>query len=264
MHPRGRADVYLMYADETNLEELGHTKFFIYGGLMIGVDAVEDLSTQIDNIRERHDFSPEDSLKFQAGSRPRHIDRDAWNTAKGEVVDACCDAGANFVAVLVHHRIARNKRDKLVEWQLNTLLGEFNLALHERDDVGIFLMDRLADGSEYRLMSDRFRRGSETTWGKPRTYPRVVAYASTCDGASHLSSAQDIVLGTFGYCVNERRAEMTRPSELMEKLAPLIRRSPHTGEVWDWGVMFNPRQSPWYGVEYFALRRHLKNLGIQQ
>ena len=62
--------MYLLYCDETNLEERAGD-FLIYGGLMIGADQVLNLSLSLDALRHEHDVPPEYSLKFNPG--PRHF-----------------------------------------------------------------------------------------------------------------------------------------------------------------------------------------------
>lgn len=254
--------MYLLVCDETNLQELEHVKFFIYGGLLVDADAVGSLSEQLEKIRQDHGFEGGDSLKFRAGSRPRHISRKDWDCAKGKTLQACLDHDVRLVAVLVHHKITLN--DRQIGWQLNHILAVYNAFLKRAQDVGLLIMDRLPNGSEYELMSDRFRFGSETPWGHRRRYSQVVGYAATCDGASHLASATDVTLGTLGYCVNERRDDrMGRPRELFSSyIAPMLCRCPVGSAVRNWGLTLSPLQPRAYSDDYRELEHHLKSLGL--
>lgn len=132
------------------------------------------------------------------------MDAGDWNDAKGEVIAACRTVGASFLAVVIHHDIAVSKKDKLIDWQLNTLLTKFdqNYLGSMYNDVGMVVMDRIENGREYAMMKEKFTQGG--VGASPRTFPRVISYAGTCDGASHIASAADIVLGTFAYLVNKR------------------------------------------------------------
>lgn len=254
--------MYLLVCDETNLRELGHVKLFIYGGLLVHADAVGSLSEQIEKVRQAHGFEAGDSLKFAVGSRPEHVSRPAWNAAKGETLQACLDHDVRLVAVLVHHRITLD--DQRIGWQLNLVLGVYNALLKREQDAGWLIMDRLPNGSEYELMRERFRFGSETPRGQRRRYPHVVGYSATCDGASHLASATDVALGTLGYCVNERRGEwMERPRELFSSyITPMLGRSSVGDAVWGWGLTLSPIQPRAYSDDYRELRQHLGSLGL--
>jgi len=146
---------------------------------------------------------PSDTLKFNNSTRPQGMKREDWNSAKGEVIEASKVANARFMAVLIHHRIAAGKKDKLFNWQLNKLLDEFhdNYLTWTHDGVGIVFLDRVGQGAEYNLTKEMFAPDPASS---RHSYPRIVGYAATCNGASHIASAAEIVLGSFGYCVNQR------------------------------------------------------------
>ena len=112
--------MHLLICDETNLQPSQHVDFFVYGGLAVAADAAGRLSERIAKIREARGFKATDKLKFQTASRPRHVEKPDWDTAKQEVIAACRQADAKLMACLVHHKIAANKKDKLIDWQLNS------------------------------------------------------------------------------------------------------------------------------------------------
>ena len=255
-----------MFTDETNLTESRNAKFFIYGGLVVSAEVAGSLSHEIGLIRVEHGFRSSDPLKFRKGSREAHISVADWNDAKDRTIEACRDHGAYLVAALVLHGITRNRRDHLFRWQLDPILQVFNReVLGEHDDVGIFVMDRLG-GNEYALMKEKFSGYDVTRMGQPRLYPNIVGYASTCDGASYLASATDVVLGTLGYCVNEQ-GDRQAPRELFPKIEPLIwrRQAGDRHLMWGHGLILKPDliKSQAYQAEYEQLKRHVRSLSKQ-
>jgi hypothetical protein len=256
--------MYLMFADETNVDPTERVQFFIYGGLVVPMESAEPLTTAIGQVRSDKAFRLHDSLKYQGSTRPRHIERDTWNEAKSAVIEACRNHNVQFIACLVHHKIAERQREHLIDWQLNSLLNVFSHQfLTGLEDYGVVLIDRIGRGQEYPLMREKFTRGGETPWGTRKTFPRIVAYGSTCDNASHLASAADIVLGTLAYCVNQQ-GDLTRPRELFPKIDPLIwrRRSGGKAVVWSHGLILNPAQvkAQRYKDDYERLKRHIRTI----
>jgi len=72
--------------------------------------------------------------------------------------------------------------------------------------VGIAFLDRLPVKNACQYLKEKFQVGLELDGGGTLRLENVVAYASTCDGASHLASMADILLGSFRYCVNGARS----------------------------------------------------------
>lgn len=91
----------------------------------------------------------------------------------------------------------------------------------------------------------------------------IIGYASTCDGASHISSVADIVLGSFRYCVNEEDKDIAG-----RELLPLVvrmmwhKRKGDEINVMEKGLTLRPREirAPAYRAEYEALRQRLSGL----
>lgn len=250
-----------MFADETNLEETTSVDFFIYGGVVVHADAVASLCDAVRNIRDIHRFAPTDKLKFARGSKPAAMDTAVWNAAKGEILAVAAEHGVQFMTVVVHHRVA--SEEKLIDWQLSNTLHSYETFLRLEDDVGMFTMDRQPGKGEYAMLRERFQLGSTSPGGGRRSHPHIVALSATCDGASHMTSVADVALGTFGYCVNERRPEWRMPRELMPLVDPLFWRGPGTGtSAFSWGITLTPAYPQFYAVEYQALRKHLRDLGL--
>lgn len=196
--------MHILATDETNLSPSGQARYFIYGGLLLSADALGPLHDRITEIRRAADLRPSDKLKFATRERPDHVDPDVYTAAKQEVITACHDLGVRFMAYLVHHNIATGGQDELVRFAVNTIVSKFNFDfLPDVRDTGIVIFDRLPMKADFDFMREKFTFGITMPNGVARPLSRVHAYTTSCDGASHLSSAVDIVLGAFRYCVNE-------------------------------------------------------------
>lgn len=76
-------------------------------------------------------------------------------------------------------------------------------------------VDRLSDSSAaYSMLKRKFQDGlSIETTGNIIKLDRIMLYATTCDRASHLSSAVNIVLGGLGWVVNAQGRPMPGTTE---------------------------------------------------
>lgn len=252
-----------MWCDETNKDQTDRQQFFIYGGLIVPGNRLAALHDRIAAIRTEAGYLPTDSLKFGTKARPKQVPIADWTDAKAQVIRACRDVGASFMAVLIHHHIAAGSADKIVDWQFNTLLTRFdrNYLDSKHDDVGMVMMDRIGNQYEYTMMREKFTEGGKG--GFARFFPRVISYSATCDGASHMASAADIVLGSFGYCVNQR-GDVPATKALMPHIWPLIWH-PDGCDVWGDGIMFAPFSVRSRSVldDQAELRQHLMQLAAQ-
>ena len=196
--------MYLLFGDETDREQGGRAPFFIYGGIFVPLDRAAELHSAVERIRLRHRFQAGDSLKFSGAELPERISRDLHRGAKRQVLEAASEAGVLFCAQLVSHEVARGRpQATLVEWGANTVLGAFNLFLAEQRDRGIAVLDRLPIPHPDRFIRDKFQVGLTFPRGGTLRLSHIICYTHTCDGASHLASVADVVLGSFRYCVNE-------------------------------------------------------------
>jgi hypothetical protein len=258
--------MYVLMTDETNLNPGAKSRFFIYGGLVFPVDTLSALDALVAGIRSRHGFSPADQFKFSTHTRPPQVTIDEWSTAKEEVILGCLQLGVTFIAYLILHDIARNRtRDELVGFGLNTILHLFGIKfLDEHDADGMVIVDRLPLGQDYDFLRTKFRDGlTIEPSGAQINLPRIKLYASTCDGASHASSAVDIVLGAFRYCVN-RTGDTPVPQRLFPYLARMMwhRKAGDTRYIRDYGLALRPRSvlRPEYRSEYDALVQRFASL----
>jgi len=256
--------VKIMCCDETNASPSKNVNFFVYGGLVVDADQLGPLSEDIAAIRIKSGFGADDSLKFRTASRPEALDRDEWTNSKSKTIKSCREHGAKFIACLILHQIAKGGAKETSTWQLNTCAEEFNRRLTNESDYGMVIIDRVADHREYKLLGKIFRTGGETPWGENREFTRIVSYSSTSDGASHLASATDIVLGSFAHCINHVDDETLRCRDLFKSLEQLFTESPEysaSSKNWE-GLIFSPAtvKIPKYSQQYEELKSYLSRL----
>ena len=192
----------LMFGDEVDADQGRGQKFFVYGAAFINSSIAEYLHEGIQRLRERFGYGPRDSLKFSGC--PRGITTDQHREIKKEVVKLARNNDVMFCGYAISHAIAKGEtRDNLVLFGANTILGKYNEFLAEKNDVGFVLVDRMQVGNPYPYLKDKFQVGLELQNGGTRKLEKVVGFASTCDGASHLASLADILVGSFRHCINE-------------------------------------------------------------
>jgi len=197
--------MHLMYGDEADHDRDRGQKFFVYGAVFIDSERALGLHTAIEALRINKRFGLGDSLKFQTNSRPEQVSREDHTDAKRQVLELAAEHGVQFCAYVMLHELARNQEhEELVQWGANTLLGKFNEFCGERPHGhGLVMFDRMPIAHEHRYFREKFSTGLTFPNGRTRRLENVLGLASTCDGASHMSSVADIVLGSFRYCVNE-------------------------------------------------------------
>ncbi|MCP3797952.1 hypothetical protein NLX83_01645 [Allokutzneria sp. A3M-2-11 16] len=261
------AAMYYLVTDETNLEQSGASKFFIYGGLILSSKQMIEVTDAISGIRDKYGYRPHDQLKFDTNCRPAHVSIDDAKLAKNEVILACHASGVHFIAYLILHAIlqAENKN----AYALNSVLCAFDKKfLAQRNDRGIVLTDRLPDSSDaYTLLKSKFQEGLKFP-DNAQLVPldRVLMYGTTCDGASHISSAVDIVLGGFRWVVNSKDKSISNdtPKIIMKNIVQMMytREGGDVKYVRDYGLILRPRvvAAPAYKAEYDSLMTYFRTL----
>ena len=257
----------ILFTDETNLPSDLKAKFFAYGGLVVPVDALPDLDARVVQIRKDAGYHSTDELKFETNARPKHVSVEDAGKAKTRVVEACVATDCKFIVNVVLHAVAKStSQHDLIHWGANTVIGKFNAMLHEQKDFGIVAMDRLASGAEYKLLSEKFTSGlsfSGLGGEEEIALDRIKLFTSTCSNASHASSAMDIVLGSFRYCINAPR-NVQAAKAMMANITKLIwcTRDGETYFVLEKGLVFRPKtvMHPPYRAEYDALLKAINEL----
>lgn len=145
--------------------------------------------------------------------------------------------------VVLHAIAKKTPVNDLVAWGASHVIGRFNYYLSMINADGIVVIDRLPGAAEYSVLSDRFTMGLTFHDGPPVILDRIKLFASTCINASHASSAMDIVLGSFRYCINEPK-NVPAAKAMMSTLSKLIwcERNGDSLYPFDRGLIFRPKE----------------------
>lgn len=255
--------MHLLLTDETNTAATEAAKFFVYGGLIIPIGNLSALDERIAKARANAGYTSADVLKFDTNSRPKHITQVAATLAKAAVIDACIDLDCQFIVYVVLHAIAKNNQPvENIRWGADHVIGKFNYFLKCSDSFGIVAVDRLPQNTEFSWLSDKFCSGLKLG-DESVTLDRIKLFSSTCINASHVSSAMDIALGSFRYCINQAEPnEVTRG--MMHKLSRLIwcTREGENLYAFEKGLIFRPKgvKHPPYKAEYDNLLNRINTL----
>jgi hypothetical protein len=234
--------MYLMFGDEADADQGRGQKFFIYGGVFIDTSETEELHHAIQRRRKKFGYAATDSLKFS--DCPKGITLDQHRELKKEIVRLARKHDVVFCAYAISHGIAKGEtRDNLVLFGANTLLGKYNEFLDEKSDVGVALVDRMSVGNPYQYLKEKFQIGLELGAGT-RRLENVIGYASTCDGASHLASMADILVGSFRHCVNEPERDIANAAIFPTLVRVMWHRDMEGGTktVMEYGLTLRPEK----------------------
>jgi len=211
-------------------------------------------------LRKKASFAAQDSLKFATSTRPKAVTADAHRDTKSAVIDLARELGVVFCAYIFLHAIGRSQEQSdLIEYGSNTVLSRYNEFLAEKNDHGIAKLDRMGkNGFDY--AKEKFQRGLAFPGGD-RRLDRIISVGFTCDGASHLSSMADILLGSFRYCVNEPEKDKAGRA-MLPKLVPLMWTVTRDGKpyVRERGLNLRPKNVKFaeHQQEYDALLNRLQ------
>ncbi len=256
--------MHFLFTDETNLPSDPKARFFAYGGLIIPGASLAALDKGIVAIRKDAGYNPTDELKFDTRSRPGQVSVEACTVAKSKVVKLCIELECRFIVYVVLHAVATNTpQADLVRWGADHVIGKFNYFLTTVGSTGVVAVDRLPKSSEYRYLTDKFTGGLVLQDGSKVALDRITLFASTCSNASHSSSAMDIALGSFRYCINEPK-NVEAAKVMMKDITTLIwcDRVGDDIHAFEKGLIFRPkdvRHVP-YKQEYDALLAWINEL----
>lgn len=252
---------YLLFTDETNLRPAQDAKFFIYGGVFFPSNMLREVHDLVEAARISNNFRPEDEFKFDTHSHPDYVDSDQHKAAKRAVLNGCMRIGVKFVACLVLHDIASKHTLKtLISWGANSVFCAFERFLEEEDAIGLAIVDRLPFKGDFKYLQAKFRVGLTFPWGTNRRLDRIHLYGFSCIGASHASSAIDIILGAFRYCVNERERYQTARN-MLPKIVKMMwhKRENNHVKIKEYGLLYRPKEiiAKEYKRQYNELTQHL-------
>lgn len=261
--------LYTLFTDETNVTPKDG-KFLIYGGLALSEQGFVAAHELVAEVRTKYGFKPEDQLKFQTASRPRGMDYALWTDAKTELVSRAAELdGVDLITYVILHAIAGGASDKeRVEYALNALIAHFDLKyLAEKSAHGVVVVDRLDSKFGFNLLRSRFDTPISLPDRRTVDLKRILLLSQTSDGASHISSLVDVILGGFRYCVNA--ASGNGKDDVASKLFPPIaelmwgKTEGNVKRIGDWGFLRYPKsvRVAAYSREYDALAATLQRYG---
>ncbi len=260
--------MYLLFTDETNVSPKYDVKikFFAYGGLVVPVEKMIELDEGISRIRTEAGYLTTDSLKFDTHTRPKNVTPEQFGEVKNKVVNLCTSLDCKFLVYVVLHKIAESQDlAKTIKWGADHIVGKFNYFLETNKSKGITVVDRLSNSGEYSFLVEKFTRGLIQKT-KTTSLSNIKLFASSCDNASHLSSAMDIVLGSFRYCINQPLNEESA-KKMMKNIASLLWADKIKGgntDPFEKGLTLRPRfediKVASYKKEYVDLITHINSL----
>lgn len=211
--------------DETNKNPKSG-QFLVIGGLVFRPKQVKKIHDAIERIRTKYGYRDGDSLKFQVAARPAHVTIEDATNAKRAVIKTLAKYKVRMVVYVILHDIATNKSEReRMEMGLNTLAWAYHRLLGVEKATGAMIIDR--DDGQHGHLAHLFQNGIKVGSSTPQVRDRVAFFGMTANNASHLSSAVDIALGGFRYCVNaasledEHSAHMTAKS-IFKPLSRLV------------------------------------------
>jgi hypothetical protein len=186
--------------DETNTTPvLG--QFFIYGGVVVDDVQLATLSARVDEIREQFGFLPGDSLKFATAHTPNQVGAERARLAKKAVVKTLEGIGARMIVYVVLHDIAMKVSEaERMQMALNVVATRFHDLLTIEDGRGVMVIDRAENHFDH--LSHLYQHGNSSKTNQKQLSDRILHFGMSNDNASNVSSAADIALGAFRYCVN--------------------------------------------------------------
>lgn len=198
--------MYTFLVDETN-KNFQSGYFFIVGGLVFRQDQVDLVDESVRKHAYDAGFRPGDSFKFSTSERPQHITPQQHSAAKAAVVSDLREIGVRMIAAVIMHDIAKPKGyETQMNYSLNTVARAYHKLLCAENATGMMFIDR--DNDRYEHLETLFQTGLEFQSGsKQLLNDRIRMFGMTSDNASNLSSAADIALGSFRYCVNVAAGE---------------------------------------------------------
>lgn len=258
--------MYLLLTDETNLRPERNAKFFAYGGLIIPLEKLSILDSKIAYIRSRAGFRPADEFKFATPTRPQYVTQEGHTEAKRQVVALCLEHECRFIVHVIHHDIIRNQdKDQQVQWAADYVIGRFNHFLREANANGICIVDNLPVRKQWKYLSEKFSQGLTLSTGTTVRLDRIKLFAATSINASHVSSAMDIVLGSFRYCINNP-GNIAAARSMMEKVVRMMwyQQIGDTLYVQNRGLIIRPKKLeenyPTFKPDYDEMLNNIKGL----
>ncbi|MFJ2505088.1 hypothetical protein [Microbacterium sp. NPDC087592] len=264
--------MHMFMVDETNRDYVeGH--FFIVGGLVFTPEHALAVDRAVSARRAEFGYRPGDNFKFNTNERPAYVTPDQHREVKRLVIADLKEIGVRMIVSVVLHDLCRDQPyDTRMDWGLNTLAGAYRKLLVADRAHGIMLIDR--DNDRFDHLEYLFQHGLRMFSGDHiRVHDRIKLFGMTNDNASNLSSAADIALGAFRYCVNTAVGAGREPVArvMFPDLAEVMWGVPVVGEQTDkqiagYGYHARPKTQnitvPWHKERYFSLAAALTKYSL--
>jgi len=263
------SELYLLYADESNLEARSGD-FFVYAGLAFPSATAAQLHSRVDQIRANRRVPQDYVLKFNPG--PDSHNHQDFIALKQDVLGAAAEAGVwLLVYVILHDCVEDRDPDIARRFGINTVLYHFDclLRLREVDSHGIVLIDRFSDrqlDGQVRDLKNVGIRGLPYTPEHP--LERILGIHYSAIGQSPFASITDVAIGSLRFAINAHTGSQPDPRDsrfpMLRQLQPMIP-SDVGGRVHDVGFAMRPREvrSARYRELYESLRLFLAEARIQ-
>ena len=150
----------LLYGDESG-ESNKEGSFFFYGGFSVSEEAALDLRSAVRRALSRADWEdPSMPLKFDTNEpRPEGIDFKAHTALKQEVIRLAGEHECRLFCVIILNEIATDAC-KRREFQINTVLDNFNADLASRNETGLAILDTFTAARRLRdIVKERYSEG---------------------------------------------------------------------------------------------------------
>lgn len=255
--------MHTFMTDETNKNFVAG-QFFIYGGLVATDEQLIAVHEAVAGIRDKYGYLPGDSFKFHTHSRPSQVTVGNAKAAKQEVVERLGQIGVRMIVYVILHDIAQSKSEsEVMNYALNTVAARYHRLLEIEQSHGLMVIDRADD--QHGHLENLFQHGIKIDGWSMRLDDRILSFAMTSDNTTHLSSAVDIALGAFRYCVNTAggHGRDVVATDIFPPLAELVWGIDVNGikQVGGYGYVARPQniRVPAYANKYAQLGRALEN-----
>lgn len=257
--------MYLLYCDETNLEERNGV-FFVYGGVAVPVESVQSLSQEIDNLREEYGISTDFILKFNPG--PEGISHQQFIELKQSIIEVALRNGCKLFTSFILHDLATSPNDARRN-EINRICYHFHCFLNRCDTSGLVLIDRFSDNEIDHHLREKFSVGIR---GLPycgdMRLERIVGFHYAAIGQSHMCSVVDIILGSLRFAINagvsQNEEHLETANAILEILSPLFFKEENMTSISEIGMFFSPKiiRVQRYREKYESLRTFITDAGL--
>lgn len=253
--------MYLLISDESQNQQTDHTKFFIYGSIIVESEKVPGITDGMEAIREKYGFLPTDSFKFSPNDKPGQVSKPNFINAKKEALVLAKACSVRFMGYAMLHAIGKNKKpEELITWGADAILTKYQQLLEEMDNSrGICLFDTLPIEHPNKYLRGAFQNRFEHAVAGHRL-ANIDMIASVTDGCSHLTSLCDIATGSFRYVVNEPERDKAG-KELISLLKPLFwgKRKEKKNHIFERGILLRPKEVTHaaYKADYEELKNRI-------